>query len=443
MPHSTDTNHITPRALALLPFAVFLILYIGSGIYFSMRGVDCAFHQLPAPVATLPAIIIAMLISHTSLKKTLELFIQGVGEPKIINMCLIFLLSGAFTSVAQSTGSIEAAVQLSLSGIPKTFLLPGIFLISASLATAMGTSMGTIAALAPIAFGLSEAASLSPAFVAGALMSGAMFGDNLSIISDTTIAAISTQGCQMKGKFKENSIIAIPAAFVTTIGFCFFSSNPILSAQTSTEVVKILPYLIILLLALLGFNVLIVLTIGIFFAGLIGMIFFPDYHLILLAQNIYTGFVSMQDIFILSMLIGGLAILMEKQGGLSYISHKISWIIAHFSKQQSNGFMQRAAEVGIAFMVSVANLCTANNTIAILCAGSVAKDIADKHAIRSEKTACLLDIFSCVIQGLIPYGAQALLLSTLFHLSPLSVVTHAYYPMVLAFSGILFILFRK
>ncbi|MBL0521317.1 Na+/H+ antiporter NhaC family protein [Aeromonas enteropelogenes] len=424
-----------PSAKALLPLLVFLALFIGTGTWLTLQGVEFAFYQLPAPVAALPAVMLALMLGKEGFNKNLETFFKGVGHSNIMAMCLIYLLAGAFASVAKATGGVDATVALGLSLIPGWFLLPGLFLISAFIATAMGTSMGTIGAVAPVALGVAQAAGIDPVLMAGTILSGAMFGDNLSIISDTTIAATRSQGCEMKDKFRENVKIAAPAAIgVILLYLTLGSVGEAPASNTAIELFKVMPYLLILGLALAGVNVFVVLGIGILAAGLVGL--FNGYELGQFSKDIYQGFTGMQEIFLLSMLIGGLGALMERQGGLAWISTRIAALIARFTREHSGEQNEKAAELGIAGVVGLTNLCTANNTVAIIVASKVARDLAEHHGVTPRRAASMLDIFSCVVQGLIPWGAQALLLGSIFALSPLSVVSMSFYPMALALAAL-------
>ncbi|MEL3918553.1 Na+/H+ antiporter NhaC family protein [Aeromonas enteropelogenes] len=424
-----------PSAKALLPLLVFLALFIGTGTWLTLQGVEFAFYQLPAPVAALPAVMLALMLGKEGFNKNLETFFKGVGHSNIMAMCLIYLLAGAFASVAKATGGVDATVALGLSLIPGWFLLPGLFLISAFIATAMGTSMGTIGAVAPVALGVAQAAGIDPILMAGTILSGAMFGDNLSIISDTTIAATRSQGCEMKDKFRENVKIAAPAAIgVILLYLTLGSVGEAPASNTAIELFKVMPYLLILGLALAGVNVFVVLGIGILAAGLVGL--FNGYELGQFSKDIYQGFTGMQEIFLLSMLIGGLGALMERQGGLAWISTRIAALIARFTREHSGEQNEKAAELGIAGVVGLTNLCTANNTVAIIVASKVARDLAEHHGVTPRRAASMLDIFSCVVQGLIPWGAQALLLGSIFALSPLSVVSMSFYPMALALAAL-------
>lgn len=440
-----NKNHqsISPSLVALLPLALFLLLFIGVGSYLTYQGVDFAFYQLPAPIAALPAVVLAVLLSKEKLNKAIEQFLRGVGHQDIVAMCMIYLLAGAFAAVAKASGGVDATVNLGLSAIPTSMILPGIFLISAFIATAMGTSMGTIAAVAPVALGIAQSAGMSIPLTAGVVLSGAMFGDNLSIISDTTIAATRSQGCEMKDKFKENVRIAIPAALVAIVIFAFNSSATQLPETGPIEWFKVLPYLAILVLAVSGLNVFVVLTVGILLAGLVSLTSVAEYELTNFGQDIYAGFGNMQEIFLLSMLIGGLSELMRQQGGLAYLTKLVSKMIRSFGSKHDKTSSRRASQFGIAGLVSMVNLCTANNTVAIIVSGSVAKEVADEYQVAPRRSASLLDIYSCVIQGILPYGAQVLLLGSVFELSPFEVVGHSYYCFALAISAVLAIFIQQ
>ncbi|MCP4322525.1 MAG: Na+/H+ antiporter NhaC family protein [Psychromonas sp.] len=438
MTNSTATASPAPSFIALFPLFLFLGLFIGAGLYYQQLGVDFAFYQLPSVVAILPAIILALLISKEKLNNAIETFIAGIGHANIIAMCLIYLLAGAFAAVAKATGGVDATVALGISLIPSNLLLPGFFLIAAFIATAMGTSMGTIAAVAPIALGVSQEANIDLAVMAGTVISGALFGDNLSIISDTTIAATRTQGCEMKDKFKENLIFALPAAIITIVILIIIGQGSAELAPQEINLFNVLPYLTILILAVSGLNVFVVLSIGIVFAGFTGFITI-DYSVTRFAGDIFDGFKNMQKIFVLSMLVGGLAALMQQRGGLAFISQKIESVIKRFSKNKS----KRVAEFGIAGLASLTNSCVANNTVSIIVTGNIAKELAQKEGISAKRSASLLDIFSCVIQGILPYGAQALLAASIFSISPLAAVANAWYCFVLALVSVIIITLRK
>ncbi|MEZ8602222.1 Na+/H+ antiporter NhaC family protein [Vibrio splendidus] len=433
MSNSKNSNAvIAPSAVALIPLIVFLSLFIGVGTYLSLQGVDFAFYQLPAPIAALPAVMLALLLSKDKLNRAIEQFLGGVGHKDIIAMCMIYLLAGAFAAVAKASGGVDATVNLGLSAIPTSMILPGIFLISAFIATAMGTSMGTIAAVAPVALGIADSAGMSIPLTAGVVLSGAMFGDNLSIISDTTIAATRSQGCEMRDKFKENIRIALPAALIAIVIFAFNSTATQVPETGPIEWLKVLPYITILILAVSGMNVFVVLTIGTLLAGGVSLGSVENYGMTDYAQDIYAGFGNMQEIFLLSMLIGGLSELMRRQGGLAFLTNLVSGVIRAFGSSHSKQANGRASELGIAGLVSMVNLCTANNTVAIIVSGSVARQLAEENNVSPRRSASLLDIFSCVIQGVLPYGAQVLLLGSVFNLSPLDIVANSYYCFALA-----------
>ncbi len=417
---------VKKRYISLLPFIVFLGLFLGSGVYLTLQGVDFAFYQLPASVAIIPAILLSIIIGKDSINSQVEQFIQGAGHPNIITMCIIYLLAGAFGVIAQSTGSVDASVQLGLSLFPDYLLLPGLFLVAAFISTAMGTSMGTIAAIAPIALGFVESANIDASIIAGCLISGAIFGDNLSIISDTTIASTRSQGAKMKDKFKVNFKFAIPAALICLIIFASQDISVDSIAVNNTNILGLLPYLIILLLALLGVNVFVVLIIGIISAAIFGL-FMQDYQLSMWVSDINKGFSKVQDIFILAMLIGGLSELIKRQGGLDTLTYAVKNLASKLFPNNE----KRAAGFGIASLAFTSNFFTANNTVSIIITGDTAKILATGGDIKAAQSASLLDIYACINQGLIPYGAQALLLGASLNISPVEVVSSAYYPMIL------------
>ncbi|EGQ8014233.1 Na+/H+ antiporter NhaC family protein [Vibrio cholerae] len=441
MHYTSSSKPQQPNAFALLPLMVFLLLFMGVGSYLTWQGVEFAFYQLPAPVAVLPAVVLAIALSKESLNRAIEQFLRGVGHSDIMAMCIIYLLAGAFAAVAKATGGVDATVNLGLALLPASLILPGLFVISAFVATAMGTSMGTIAAIAPVALGIAQAADLNLGLTAGVVLSGAMFGDNLSIISDTTIAATRSQGCHMRDKFKENIRIALPAALLALVVFTF-SSQTAQSPQTSDiEWLKVLPYLTILVLAVMGLNVFLVLLVGILMAAGVGGLS-DGYSLSTLTKDVYAGFGNMQEIFLLSMLIGGMGELMKQQGGLAFLTQHISRMIDKFARSHSDVQKMRASELGIAGLVALTNVCTANNTVAIIVSGGVAKELAEHNGVTAKRSASLLDIFSCIMQGVLPYGAQALLLGSIFQMSPLSVVSYSYYCFFLAVAALVAV-FRR
>ncbi|GAA6204479.1 MULTISPECIES: Na+/H+ antiporter NhaC family protein [Thalassotalea] len=414
------------RLSSLFPFAVFLGLFLGTGVVLTLQGVDFAFYQLPASIAIIPAILVAIWLGKAPISEQISQFIQGAGHQNIITMCIIYLLAGAFATVAKATGSVDASVQLGLSLFPDYLLLPGLFLVAAFISTAMGTSMGTIAAIAPIALGFIESANLDASIIAGVIISGAIFGDNLSIISDTTIASTRSQGAQMKDKFKVNFKFAIPAAIICLIIFASLGVSIPHEQINDINVVGLIPYIVILVLALLGVNVFLVLIIGIVLAAGVGM-FTQGYQLSTWVKDINTGFGNMQDLFILALFIGGLSELIKQQGGLAALTHKVE----NLARKLSPNNKKRAAGLGIASLAFTCNFFTANNTVSIIVTGETAKNLAKDGELSPAHSASILDIFACINQGLLPYGAQALLLGTTLKISPIEVVSSAFYPLIL------------
>lgn len=434
-------NHIsaaeTGAKRSLLPLLFFVALFLGTGLYLQSQDVAYAFYQLPGHVAIIPALILAVWLHRAPLQQSIDVMVKGAGNSNIITMCIIYLLAGAFASVATATGGVDAAVNAGLSLIPAPWLLPGLFVIAAIISTAMGTSMGTIGALAPIAVGLSEQAGLEKALVAGVLLSGAMFGDNLSIISDTTIAATRTQGAKMADKFKENIKISLPAALLTLALYIFLAKEGAPVQIGDVNWTGVLPYTAILLLAVAGMNVFLVLLLGIVLAAAQGSIF-AGYAIGSIGKDIATGFANVQEIFILAMLVSSLSEFIKQQGGLQWIAGKIQQV-ANSLKLAGN----KAQQLAIAALAFVSNLCIANNTVAIVLTGEVSKTLAQQHAISPRRSASLLDIFACISQGLVPYGAQALLLGASFGISPWQVVTQSYYCMLLLVAALAIVLLRK
>ncbi len=428
-------NTPSPKASALLPLIVFLILFIGTGAYLTFQNVNMAFYQLS--VAIVPAIIIAIAQFKGKLNQGIALFLQGVGESNIITMSFIYIMAGAFAAVAKSIGGVDATVNFGLSLIPVDFIVPGFFIIAAFIATAMGTSMGTIAAIAPIGLGISSQTEISSALMLGVIVGGAMFGDNLSMISDTTIAATRTQNCEMKDKFIFNSKIALPTAIVTIVLLYFTTSSPSAVEIHDYEFIKVLPYITILVMAVCGVNVFVVLLTGIVFSGIIGIYSIEDYGFLTFSQHVYNGFASMNEIMILSMMLGGLGELIKQNGGIAFVLQAID----KFAKKNSDEHSPKTGEWSIAALVSFADICLANNTVAIILTGGLAKEIKDKSKIDPRRSASILDMASCVFQGLIPYGAQLLLAGSLSKISPMEIAVNNWYCILLALAVILSISF--
>ena len=428
---------VQARALALLPLIVFLAIFLGSGLYHSLIGTEFAFYQVKAPVAALPAIILAVLLYRGKLNAAIDEFLKGASHPNLILMFMVFMLAGAFASTTSSIGSVDATVQLGLSIIPPSFVLPMLFIVSAFIATAMGTSMGTIAACAPIAFGFSQVTNIEAVYAIGAVVGGAMFGDNLSMISDTTIAATSSQKVQLRDKFRVNVWIAVPAAVLSILIYALISHDSQTIAYKDYDLWLILPYVAVFFLAFSRLHVLAVLTLGIVLSGLMGIMVSPDFGILKLNTAIYDGFVSMFEVALLSMFLGGLSAIMQKEGGLQWLIQRIYSMTRLFKVGR-----QRAGELGLSFLVIFANLFVANNTVAIILSGDMAREVAKEYGIDPKRAAALLDIFSCVVQGLIPYGAQLLLACSIAKMSPIELIGNIYYCWVLAIMAILSIALR-
>lgn len=414
-----------PSALALTPLLLFLALFFGAGLYFTAQGEAMGFYQLRAPVAILPALALAAWLAHRRGVPAGAVLLRGMGDPNIMVMCLIFLLAGAFAYVSKAIGAVDAVVALGIGALPAALILPGLFVLAALISLAIGTSMGTIAAIVPIALGVADASGLDRALVVGSVLGGAMFGDNLSVISDTTIAATRSQGAQMRDKFRENFRIALPAALATLVLLGVLGESAPVATDVAASPWLVLPYVLVLGMALAGLDVLVVLGIGLVLSGAFGLALGEDYDLVQYAGDIWTGFEGMVEILLLSLLIGGLGALMKAAGGLDWLAG----VIARFARGHRG---RRTGEFSIAALSATADAFTANNTVAILVGGDVARDIARRHGISPRRSASLLDIFACVPQGLLPYGAQILLASSLAAVSPLAISGTVYYCWILA-----------
>ena len=385
----------------LIPFIVFIGLYLGTGVFLQMSGTDMAFYQLPSPVAAFVGIIVAFFIVDGNLKHKVHIFLRGCGQEDIMTMCMVYLLAGAFATVASAMGGVDATVNLGLTYIPPQFIAAGIFIIAAFISTATGTSVGAIVSVGPIAIGLAEKSGVYLPLVLGALIGGAMFGDNLSMISDTTIASTRTQGVEMKDKFRVNVAIVLPAAILTIILLLIYgqpTQTPQIEAL-SYNVIKVLPYLLVLGMSLCGLNVFLVLLSGIIASGIVGLAY-GDFGFLAYSQNIYKGFTSMNEIFILSLFTGGLAGLVIQAGGIEWLLQKVEKLIKG----------PKSAELGIATLVSLTDIAVANNTVAIIINGSIAKQLSNKYKVDPRRTSTILDVFACIWQGIIPYGAQMLIM---------------------------------
>ena len=416
------------RAIALLPIGVFLIIFLGAGIVFK------DFYAMPAIVAFLIALFVAFLQNkELSFNKKIEVIAKGVGEENIITMSLIFLCAGGFSGAVTAAVGVDSTVNLGLSLIPAHFAVAGLFLIGCFISVSMGTSMGTIAALAPIAVGISEKTGFALSICIGAVVCGAMFGDNLSMISDTTIAAVKTQGCEMKDKFKANFFIVLPAAIITVLIFWFVTRNMNfhLEENLSYSLWEVLPYMVVLLGALIGINVFVVLISGIVISLIVGV---SMGHIALseMFQVVGNGVTSMYDITVISIIVACIVSLVKEHGGIQFILNLI--------KSKING--RRGAEFGIALLALFVDACTANNTVAIVMTGPIAKEISEEFDVDPRRSASLLDMFTSVGQGIIPYGAQLLSAATLTGLTPLQIIPNLYYPLLMGVCGVLTIIFR-
>ena len=423
----------TQSGVALLPFLVFVIIFLGSGIILD------DFYAFPASVAALCGVISAFLLPKAGFQEKLKFFMKGCGEESIITMCIIYLLAGAFSAVSKATGSIDAVVFFGSQYFSAQYIPLGVFLMASFLSVSAGTSVGTIVALTPIVMGFAENTQTDINVVAASLLCGAMFGDNLSFISDTTIAATQSLGCQMKDKFRTNIMIAFPAAVIAAVIFIFLggnSSSAVLESETpgSPSIWLIVPYLLVIMLSVSGVNVFLVLLVGVLLSGIIGIstgsLSWLDF-----SKKIYEGFSDMNEIFLLALLTGGLAGIVENMGGITFLLNKV--------KQMIRG--QKSAYFGMGFLVSLIDAAIANNTIAIVLSGKVAKNITEKYNLSPKFSASVLDIFSCIVQGILPYGAQVLILIKLSEnkVNYLEMLKNAWYLYFLFIFVGLFIIFNK
>lgn len=426
--------------MGLLPIVVFLILFIGSGILTNN------FYAMPAIVAFLIALLFAFLQNpRREFRDKLFTVTKSMGDENVMIMCLIFILAGAFSGAVQAAGGVASTVNFSLSILPPYVAVAGLFLIACFISLAMGTSVGTIAALTPIAVGISLKTGFNGAMCVGTVVCGAMFGDNLSMISDTTIAATRTQGCAMSDKFKENFKIVLPAAIITIMLFLVLAweANYEIIGGLNYNVLQIVPYLFVLIGALAGINVFIIL-----FAGTILSIIVGIFTGTILPGDIFTviasgadgkgGIMNMYDITVISIVVAGVIGLVKDNGGIDYILSNI--------KKYVNS--KKGAQFGIAMLSSLVDISTANNTIAIVMAGPIAKDIADEYKVSPRRTAALLDIFTSVWQGIIPYGAQLLYASAGataagLALAPTQIIPYLFYPMLMGICGLISIALLK
>ncbi|MCB8563533.1 Na+/H+ antiporter NhaC family protein [Fusobacterium ulcerans] len=427
-------NKAKPSFVGLIPFLIFVAIYLGTGVVLQMKGVGMAFYQLPAPVAVFVGIIAAFILFKGTIMEKFDTFLEGCGHQDIITMCIIYLLAGAFAGVSKAMGGVDATVNMGLTYIPAHYIAAGLFIIASFISTATGTSVGAIVSITPIAVGLAEKSGVPLPLILAAVMGGAMFGDNLSVISDTTIAATKTQGVEMRDKFRVNLYIAAPAAIITIILLLVFGKPDHVPhiEVLAYNFLKVLPYLVVLILAITGINVFVVLTSGIFLSGIIGLAH-GDFTLLSLTNEIYNGFLGMNEIFLLSLLTGGLATMSTKAGGIQWLIEQIQKIIVG----------KKSAKIGVGLLVAVTDMAVANNTVAIIINGSIAKKICQKYNVDLRESAAILDIFSCIFQGLIPYGAQMLILLgfTAGKVSPLDIIPLLWYQLLLFIFTVVFIFF--
>lgn len=427
-------NKSKANGIALLPFIIFIVSYLGIGIKLISDGEPMGFYGFKSPIAVIIGIIFAFLLLKGNIEEKFQVFVEGCGNENIIIMCIIYLLAGSFSAVSKAMGGVDATVNLGLSVIPANFITVGIFLIGCFISLSTGTSVGTIVALGPIAVGCAEKANVSLPFMIATLIGGAMFGDNLSIISDTTIAATRTQGVAMRDKFKTNIVMAVPAMLVTVVLLIIFGKPetvPVIE-ELDYSLIKVFPYLFVLVTAVAGVNVFVVLTLGTIISGGIGL-YYGAFNLLEATNIVYEGFTGMFEIFLLSMLTGGLAAMVTKAGGLEWLLNKIKNLIKG----------RKSAEIGISIITSLADAATANNTVAIIIAGPIARNISEEYKVDPRRTASLLDCFGSVMQGFIPYGAQLLIACqfTEGKVSPFDVMPFLWYQFILAIVVIVSIFF--
>ncbi len=419
----------TGRAVALLPILVFLLIFLGAGF------ITGDFYSMPAIVAFLLALLVAFIQNpKVKFADKIRLAAKGVGDENIITMCLIFLVAGAFTGAVKAAGGVESTVNLGLSILPSKVAVAGLFLIGCFISISMGTSVGTITALSSIAVGISEKTGFSLAVCAGAVVGGAMFGDNLSMISDTTIAAVKTQGCDMKDKFRENFLIVLPAAVATILLFLFLGREADFQVTGNLDynIFRVLPYLVVLIGALAGVNVFVILIAGTVLSLVVGVAT-GAFALGEMFTHVGAGIMGMYDITVISIIVACIVALVKEYGGIDFI--------LTFIRKRING--ERGGELGIAALALLVDMCTANNTVAIVMSGPIAKEISDDFGVTPRRSASLLDMFSSMGQGLIPYGAQLLAAASLTGLTPFEIIPYCFYPLLMGLSGLVFIFIKK
>ena len=413
--------------IALSPLLVFIVLYLVTSI------IARDFYKVPITVAFMVASIYAVIMAGgIPLRKRIDIYSRGAGTGQMMLMIWIFILAGAFANSAKAMGSIDATVNLALTLLPANMLLAGLFLAACFISLSVGTSVGTIVALTPIAAGVASQTGTALPLMVAVVVGGSFFGDNLSFISDTTIVATSTQGCRLSDKFRVNSYIVIPAAIAILAIYVVMGLHTQAPQKVGpVSLLKVIPYLVVLLTAVCGMNVMAVLTLGIALTGAIGLIdgSFEFYGWM---GSMGQGIMGMGELIIITMMAGGLLEIIKHQGGIDFLIQRMTRHI----------HTKRGAELAIAALVSLVDLCTANNTVAIITVGGIAKQIGDRFGVDNRKCASILDTFSCMMQGLIPYGAQMLMAAGLAALNPISILPYLYYPMAIGFTALLAILLR-
>jgi len=413
--------------IALSPLAVFTALYLVTSI------IAGDFYKVPITVAFMVTCMYAIIITGgIPLKKRMDVFSRGAGSNQMMLMLWIFILAGAFANAAKDMGAIDATVNLTLTLLPEQMLLAGLFIASCFISLSVGTSVGTIVALTPIAAGIAQQTGNSVPLLTAVVVGGSFFGDNLSFISDTTIVATSTQGCRLSDKFRANSFIVMPAAMFILVVYLIMGNDIEVPKQViQVEYVKVIPYVIVLLTALFGMNVMAVLTIGILLTGIIGIIN-ADFDLFGWFAALGQGITGMGELIIITLMAGGLLELIKQNGGIDFL---INAMLRHVRSK-------RGAELSIGALVAFVNICTANNTVAILTVGGIAKKIGDRYGVDNRKCASILDTYSCMMQGLLPYGAQLLMAAGLAQVNPISILPFLYYPLAIGIAATLSILLR-
>lgn len=423
---NNQLNH-KPNFMALTPLILFLVLYLGTSLLLN------DFYKVPITVAFAVSSLYAILITRgVKLEERINLFSKGAGDKTLLLMVWIFILAGAFAKSAKEMGAVESTVNLTLNILPANFLLPGLFLAACFISLSIGTSVGTIAALTPVAVGMAGEMNTSIAFVVAIIVGGAYFGDNLSFISDTTIIATKSQGCKMSDKFKVNIFIVAPAAIIMLIYYLMLGQDVCLVSEAqNVEWIKIIPYIVVLLTALFGVNVMVVLTIGLLLCGVIG-ITTGSYDFFGWLAAMGEGVISMSELIIVTLLAGGMLELISYNGGLAFLTEKLT--------KRVKG--KRGCELCIALLVALSDFCTANNTVAIITVGPIAKSLAEKYDVDPRRSASILDTFSCFAQGIIPYGAQMLIAAGLASLQPNEIARYMYYPILVGIIALVAILLR-